>query len=161
MCDWSILSPLSLLAATLLAFSAPPFSLLALPSPLSFIYKYSPLSAFCLCMYVPVCTCRYILALSCRPGRTPNGKRFYHYVWLAISLHISSTIADKAYCSIALLPLRPSMQRHMYSHRNTNTIAVAHFSELSVRTDVATIIESGRDGAVRLPSEDILSTEHH
>lgn len=49
----------------------------------------------------------------------------------------------------------------MHTYNNANTVAVTNCSELSVRTDVAHVIESERDGAVELPSEDILSTEHH
>lgn len=67
------------------------------------------------CACICVCMWKHMLVLSCRPGRTPNGKRFYHYVWLAISLHISSTIANRASRSITLLPVRPSMQRHTYA----------------------------------------------
>ena len=50
---------------------------------------------------------------------------------------------------------------HAYTHtRNTDSVTVTDRSELSVRTDVAPIIESERDGAVVLPTEHVLSTEH-
>lgn len=52
-------------------------------------------------------------------------------------------------------------QTHLCTHTgNANTATVTQCSELSVRTDVAPIIESERDGAVVLPLEHTLSTEH-
>ncbi len=82
---------------------------------LPFVYR-------CLC----VCVCEHILAVSCGPGRTPNGKRFYHYVWLAISLHSSSTLADRASCSITLLPLGPTIHRQARIHTQKHKHSRSH-----------------------------------
>lgn len=123
MCDWSILSPSSPLAVTLPAFSSPPLSGLTITSQFHLLL-HSLLCLLCMCACAFVC--KHILALSCGPGRTPNGKRFYHYVWLAISLHISSTLADRASYSITLLPLGPTIQRHTFAHTETQTQSQSH-----------------------------------
>lgn len=98
------------LTVTLQAFPVPPLTGLTITSQFH-LQLLSPSLPF-----VHVRVCVHIVSLSCGPGETPNGKRFYHYVWLAISLHISSTLADRASCSITLLLFGPNVHRHMHIH---------------------------------------------
>ena len=138
-------------------FSAPPPPLSSLAITSHFhLQLHSLLCVWPVCVYACVCVVfMHILALSCGPGRTPDGKRFYHCVWLAIFSHISSTLADRASRSIILPPFRPYTNTQA-----TNRVTVARWSEPSVRTDVAHVIEPERYGAVVLPTEHMLSTEH-
>lgn len=50
------------------------------------------------------------LAQSCRPGRTPNGERFYRRAELAISSHISSTLVDTDFLPGMLLLLSSAVR---------------------------------------------------
>ena len=114
-------------------------------------------------LYVPVSVCVCLCGCVQGPGRHTlvPWHRFYHHVGPAVSLHFLSVIAKRA---SGLAPHDPKWNKPCSTRRaqrsHTHREAVTHFSKLSPKTDVTSVIDSGKR-RYNNTSIDILSAEYH
>lgn len=125
-------------------------------SHLTFIYNYIPPSPRLAC----VCVCVYAHAGS--KLQTRQASKWKEILSPCLACHFLAHLIYFSGQGFLLDNIAATgtncTETHAYSIQRKLT--VTHCSELSVRTDVAPIIESERDDAVALPSEHMLPSEH-